>query len=95
MLGRLPQEAARFFGGMVTALLKIIKAMGSLAPAEVKQLCHEEDGEPYSVWRIIWADKTRTLKEAKEYEPEIYLTFLKIVSRLSIAWQNWMRKSIS
>ena len=91
MLGRLLREAARFFGEMVTAPLEIIKAMDFPAPAVAKQLCHEEDGEPYSVWRIIWADKTRTLKEAKEYEPEIYLTFLKIVSRLSIAWQ----KSIS
>lgn len=48
-----------------------------LESAEVTQLRHEEDNEPYQVWKLKTEEKTYILKEAKEYESEVYRTFLK------------------
>ena len=46
------------------------------AAAMITQLRHEEDDEPYSVWRIEAGAQSFILKEAKEYESEVYRTFL-------------------
>ena len=46
------------------------------AAAVITQLRHEEDDEPYSVWRIEAGGQSFILKEAKEYESEVYRTFL-------------------
>lgn len=45
--------------------------------AVLTQLVHEEDGEPYQVYRIEADDKVYILKQAKEYEAEVYQTLLK------------------
>ena len=43
---------------------------------EITPFVSAEDGEAYSVWKITRDGKTDVLKKAKEYEAEIYRTFL-------------------
>lgn len=42
----------------------------------VTQLAHEEDGEPYRVWKLDCGGAVYLLKEAKEYEAEVYRAIL-------------------
>ena len=42
----------------------------------ITQLKHEEDNEPYQVWRIDTENGSFILKEAKEFEAEAYQTIL-------------------
>ena len=42
----------------------------------ITQLKHEEDNEPYQVWRIDAENGSFILKEAKEFEAEAYQTIL-------------------
>ncbi len=56
------------------------KILAQLLPIPCKdlhivRLCHEEDKEPYDVWRIDAGEKSWILKKAKEYEHEVYTTF--------------------
>ena len=44
----------------------------SPAQASLTQLVHEEDGAPYQVYRIEADGKHYNLKQAKEYEAEVY-----------------------
>lgn len=54
---------------------RILSELG-LQNAEMEPFLNEEDGEAYSVWKITTGDKTLVLKQAKEYEYEVYTTFL-------------------
>lgn len=59
-------------------LNSILRQLG-LGPGmvtEVSPFLNEEDGEEYSVWKITAGAKTYVLKQAKEYEREVYTTFL-------------------
>ena len=49
----------------------------SPAQASLTQLVHEEDGAPYQVYRIEADGKHYILKQAKEYEAEVYQKLLK------------------
>lgn len=55
----------------------ILTALG-LAPENVtwEPFLNEEDGEAYSVWKVTAGDKVYVLKQAKEYEAQVYATFL-------------------
>lgn len=60
-------------------LWKIIDRINavSISPkATITQLKHEEDNEPYQVWRIDTDNTSYILKEAKENEVEIYQSIL-------------------
>lgn len=56
---------------------EILKQMGCDTPLSVTQFLCQEDGEPYRVWKVQLANGTFVLKEAKEYEHELYLKFFK------------------
>ena len=58
-------------------ILEIVSAIRPIPAcgAHVTQLLHEEDGEPYEVWRVDVGDQRWILKKAKEYEYEIYTSF--------------------
>ena len=44
--------------------------------AVITQFRHEEDGEPYQVWKIQTCKEAYILKEAKGYEAEVYTSLL-------------------
>lgn len=44
-------------------------------PEDVRYFFAEEDGEPYSVWRVTWPDRTAVLKRTTAGEREVYETF--------------------
>lgn len=54
---------------------EILEKMG-IFDAKIVAFKNEEDGEDYSVWKVSTPEKTFVLKEAKEYELEIYKKFL-------------------
>lgn len=49
--------------------------------AVITQLFHEEDNEPYQVWKVETRGNTYILKEAQEYEAEVYPTLLQTSGR--------------
>ena len=53
-------------------IIKHIDAVSIPENAKITQLKHEEDDEPYQVWRIDSDDAKYILKEAKENEYEIH-----------------------
>lgn len=53
-------------------ILKRIDAVPVTEETAVEQLKHVEDGEPYQVWKLETGTSAYILKEAKEYEAEIY-----------------------
>ena len=58
---------------LVDAASRILEIVSAIRPipacgAHVTQLLHEEDGEPYEVWRVDVGDQRWILKKAKEYE---------------------------
>lgn len=56
----------------------ILSRLG-FGPGEVTDISpfrNEEDGEEYSVWKMTAGDRIYVLKQAKEYEEEVYTTFL-------------------
>lgn len=57
-------------------MIKRIDAVTISDKAIVAQLKHEEDGEPYQVWKIDCGNVVYILKEAKESEAETYSTIL-------------------
>lgn len=60
----------------------IIRQLGGTVDPDsacITQLTHEEDGEPYQVWRIDAPGGPFILKEAKEYEAAMYRDILKDV----------------
>lgn len=57
-------------------VIKHIDAVTISDKAVVAQLKHEEDGEPYQVWKIDCGNVVYILKEAKESEAETYSTIL-------------------
>ncbi len=63
--------------GCWSRILEIVSAIRPIPAcgAHVTQLLHEEDGEPYEVWRVDVGDQRWILKKAKEYEYEIYTSF--------------------
>lgn len=42
----------------------------------IRRFQREEDGTDYDVWQVSTAEKDYVLKQAKEYEAEVYQTFL-------------------
>ncbi len=55
----------------------ILKALGLQArDITWKPFLNEEDGEAYSVWKITDGGQVFVLKQAKEYEREVYSAFL-------------------
>lgn len=81
----------------------IIRHFDLLRPARpvVTQLAHEEDGEPYRVWKLDCGGAVYLLKEAKEYEAEVYRAILPKVggsvpalpptstARHTCSWSSW------
>lgn len=60
-------------------IVRILEAMHRPCDASelaVTPFLSREDGEAYNVWRITQNGQTAVLKQAKEYEAEIYRTFL-------------------
>lgn len=57
-------------------VIKRIDAVTISDKAIVAQLKHDEDGEPYQVWKIDCGNVVYILKEAKESEAETYSTIL-------------------
>lgn len=54
----------------------ILSQMGWQDPVlKVSQFLSEEDGTPYQVWKVKFADKLLVLKEAKGYEYETYRAY--------------------
>ena len=63
-------------------LRNIIDRINNISITEevtITQLKHEEDNEPYQVWRIETNNTKYILKEAKESEQELYSTVLSLV----------------
>lgn len=56
-------------------LEKILFAFG-LEGATTESFVNAEDGEAYSVWKVTSPEKRYVLKQAKEYEKEVYASFL-------------------
>ncbi|MFR5782335.1 MAG: hypothetical protein ACLUEK_11095 [Oscillospiraceae bacterium] len=56
-------------------ILKRIDAVPARRAA-ITQLRHEEDDEPYQVWKIDTGGATCILKQAKGFEEEIYRDIL-------------------
>ena len=56
-----------------------IEAVSIPKDATITQLKHEEDDEPYQVWRIDTDNTKYILKEAKGNESEIYQSILSIL----------------
>lgn len=56
-------------------IIKHFDLPGTVQPV-VTQLVHEEDGEPYQVWKLDCGGDMYLLKEAKEYEAELYRSIL-------------------
>lgn len=55
----------------------ILKALGFATDKVIwEPFLNAEDGEAYSVWRVTSGEKVYVLKQAKEYEAEVYSTFL-------------------
>ena len=52
------------------------RAVAGRNSGKVTQLAHEEDGEPYRVWKLDCGGAVYLLKEAKEYEAEVYRAIL-------------------
>ena len=63
----------------VWKIINCIDAVSISPNATVTQLKHEEDGEPYQVWRIDTNNAKYILKEAKGMEAEIYQSILAVV----------------
>lgn len=61
-------------------ILKQVNRLFNLESPIYTQFCHEEDGEPYQVWKVETEGKVYILKEAKEYEAEVYQKLLTVVS---------------
>lgn len=55
-------------------IIKHFDVLSAVQPV-VTQLAHEEDGEPYRVWKLECGGRY-ILKEAKEYEAEVYRAIL-------------------
>lgn len=64
----------------IRKILDRIDAVPISGKARVTQLMHEEDNEPYQVWRIDTDTASYILKEAKEREAELYATVLSIAN---------------
>lgn len=60
----------------IQKILKQIDAVSISPNAIITQLLHEEDNEPYQVWRIDTENNSYILKQAKENEAEIYQSIL-------------------
>ena len=45
--------------------------------SDAEPFINAEDGEAYSVWKVTDGNRTGVLKPAKEYEAEVYTTFLR------------------
>ena len=63
----------------VWKIIDCIDAVSISPKATITQLRHEEDGEPYQVWRIDTDNTKYILKEAKGMEAEIYQSILAVV----------------
>ena len=63
----------------VWKIIDCIDAVSISPNATVTQLKHEEDGEPYQVWRIDTDNAKYILKEAKGMEAEICQSILAVV----------------
>ena len=61
----------------IQEILQTMTCPFSPAQASLTQLVHEEDGAPYQVYRIEADGKHYILKQAKEYEAEVYQKLLK------------------
>lgn len=81
--------------------LEILRAMDALpargAPAVTQLRCEEADGGLYRVWKIESGGQTRLLKAAKEYEAEVYRTFLRgsryapeIYAEQRVGGEDWL-----
>lgn len=57
-------------------IIRQIDAVSISPNATITQLLHEEDNEPYQVWRIDTDNTSYILKQAKENEAEIYQSIL-------------------
>ena len=53
-------------------IVRIIEKLGLSPALNIEQIKREEDGSYYSVWRISDGEAEYILKEAKEYELEVY-----------------------
>ncbi|MBQ7874776.1 MAG: phosphotransferase, partial [Oscillospiraceae bacterium] len=56
-------------------IAEILETMGIFG-AEISAFKNEEDGDDYAVWKLSTPENTLVLKKAKEYELEIYESFL-------------------
>ena len=63
----------------VWKIIDCIDAVSISPKATVTQLKHEEDSEPYQVWRIDTDNAKYILKEAKGMEAEIYQSILTVI----------------
>ena len=62
-------------------IVRIIEKLGLSPALNIEQIKREEDGSYYSVWRISDGGAEYILKEAKEYELEVYKKLLRPESR--------------
>ena len=61
-------------------ILKRIDAVPAAEGAAITQLRHEEDDEPYQVWKIDTGGAACILKQAKGFEEEIYRDILGVLN---------------
>ena len=66
----------------VWKIIDCIDAVSISPKATITQLRHEEDGEPYQVWRIDTDNTKYILKEAKGMEAEIHQLILAIAQEI-------------
>ena len=56
---------------------RVLEALGETAPLrEMIRFRAEEDGAPYHVWKLTWADRTAVLKKTSQDELAVYNAFL-------------------
>lgn len=63
--------------------LRILHSIGvsaTVGDLDLSPFINAEDGEEYSVWRVTLGTNTYVLKQAKEYETEIYTVFFEHVN---------------
>ena len=63
-------------GGDFLDLNTLLARLGVETPYTAEPFRNAEDGEAYEVWKIVTPEKSLVLKPAKEYEVEVYTTFL-------------------
>lgn len=63
-------------GGDFLDLNTLLARLGVETPCTAEPFRNAEDGESYEVWKIATSEGSLVLKPAKEYEAEVYTTFL-------------------